>query len=94
MKIISVQKLLSQKPSYNGNKKVSPNYQTATKPIHNPTKEALTTTGAWFAFGVGLDFISRKLTFFKSPIKNSLAINGIISTAAGIFTAYKLSQKN
>lgn len=52
----------------------------------NPMKDGLTTAGAWFAFGVGLDLVSRKLQFSKSPIKNSLAINGIIGGGAGLFT--------
>lgn len=54
-----------------------------------PVKAGLTTAGVWFGFGVGLDLLSRKCHFSKSPFKNSLAINGIIGGAAGIFTAIK-----
>ena len=42
-----------------------------------PFRDGLSTAGAWFSFGVGLDFISRKFQFSKSPLKNSLALNGI-----------------
>ena len=52
----------------------------------SPMKDGLSTAGAWFGFGVALDLISRKLQFSKSPIKNSLAINGIIGGSAGIVT--------
>lgn len=93
MKITSIQNQVHI-PHYTGNKKVSPKHHLNAKVVNNPAKEVLTTTGAWFAFGVGLDFISRKLTFFKSPTKNSLAINGIISAGAGLFTAYKLTRKD
>lgn len=52
-------------------------------------RSGITTAGAWFGFGVGLDMLSRKCRFSKSPVKNSLAINGIIASAAGIFTFWK-----
>ncbi len=93
MRITPIQNQLHT-PNYTGNKKVSPKPTLNAKAVNNPAKEVLTTTGAWFAFGVGLDFISRKLTFFKSPTKNSLAINGIISTLAGATTAYKIAHKD
>ena len=51
--------------------------------------DSLTTAGAWFGFGVGLDLVSRKCRFSKSPLKNSLALNGIIGAAAGIFVLFK-----
>ena len=54
---------------------------------------ALNTAGIWFGFGVGLDLVSRKLSFFKSPMKNSLLINGVIGTTAGAVTGYKELNK-
>lgn len=54
-----------------------------------PLQEGVTTAGAWFGFGVGLDFFSRKLHFTKSPTKNSFIINGIIAAGAGLYTAIK-----
>lgn len=57
----------------------------------NRTQKALTTTGAWFAFGVGLDCVGRKCKVFQSPTKNSIFINANIASAAGIITY--LSQK-
>lgn len=65
--------------------------------ISNNTQKALTTTGAWFAFGVGLDFVGRKCHPFKSATKNSVLINSIISLSAGLvtyFTAQKASEKS
>lgn len=50
--------------------------------------DGLSTFGAWFGFGVGLDLVSRKCQFSKSPMKNSLAINGLIGAAAGLFAFY------
>ena len=58
------------------------------KPVH----EGLTTAGAWFGFGVGLDFVSRKFHLSKSPTKNSLALNGLVGSAAGLFTAWQVSH--
>ena len=55
----------------------------------SPVYQGLNTAGAWFLFGVGLDYISRKVSFSKSPFKNSLAINSIIGTIAGLATGYK-----
>ncbi len=60
----------------------------------NPLKESITTAGIWFAFGVCLDFLSRKISFFKSPTKNSFAINGLIALVAGIATACKSVSRN
>lgn len=55
----------------------------------NPVYQGVNTAAIWFSFGVALDYVSRKLSFFKSPMKNSLAINGTIGAAAGIYTGYK-----
>ncbi len=49
----------------------------------------LNTAAAWFCFGVGLDFVSRRVNFFKSPLKNSFAINGLIASTAGVVTGIK-----
>ncbi len=63
-------------------------------PHSSPLKDSMTTAGAWFAFGVILDFLSRKISFFKSPAKNSFAINGIIAATAGIVAGYKSASRN
>ena len=58
-------------------------------PISNmsaPMQDGLSTAGAWFGFGVGLDLISRKFPLSKSPTKNSIMTNGIIAGIAGLFT--------
>ena len=60
---------------------------------NDPMKSSLGTAGAWFGFGVGLDFLSRKCQFSKSPLKNSLALNGIIASGAGIYTGYQALKK-
>ncbi len=65
----------------------SPRHQS--KVSESAMGEALSTAGAWFGFGVVLDFISRKITFFHSPMKNSLAMNGIIAAGAGLITGVK-----
>ena len=52
-------------------------------------QDGLSTAGAWFGFGVVLDFVSRKCHFFKSPIKNSIAMNGLIGAGAGAVTCAK-----
>ncbi len=59
----------------------------------NPMKDGLTTAGAWFGFGVALDLVSRKLQFSKSPMKNSLAVNGLIGSGAGIVTGIMCMRK-
>ena len=51
-----------------------------------PMQDGLSTAGAWFGFGVGLDLISRKFPLSKSPTKNSIMTNGIIAGIAGLFT--------
>ncbi len=58
-----------------------------------PLTDGLNTFGLWFGFGVGLDLVSRKCQFSKSPMKNSLAINGLIGAAAGLFAFYQ-DKKN
>ena len=50
-----------------------------------PVRDGLNTAGAWFGFGVGLDLLSRIIQFSKSPFKNSIALNGLISAGAGTF---------
>ena len=57
-------------------------------------QKSLTTAGAWFGFGVGLDLLSRKCRFSKSPFKNSLAINSILALGAGIYTWWSESRKS
>ena len=54
-----------------------------------PMQDGLNTAGAWFGFGVALDFVSRKCHFFKSPLKNSIAMNGLIGLGAGAITCAK-----
>ncbi len=55
-----------------------------TKP--NALKTGLTTAGAWFGFGIGLDYISRKIKLSKSPTKNSFMINSILAVGAGVYS--------
>ena len=66
------------------------------KKHQTPVHEGLTTAAAWFSFGFGLDFVSRKWgNFTKSPLTNSIILNGIIGSGAGIFTGAKvLLNKN
>lgn len=52
---------------------------------NSPIRDGVSTAGAWFGFGVGLDFLSRKFQFSKSPFKNSLALNTLLGTGAGTF---------
>lgn len=51
-------------------------------------QRAVVTTGSWFAFGVGLDLVGRKCQVFKSPTKNSILINSIIASVAGLFSCF------
>ncbi len=63
-----------------------------TNPTHSisaPMHDGLSTAGAWFGFGVVLDFVSRKCHFFKSPVKNSIVMNGLIGIGAGVITCTK-----
>lgn len=57
-------------------------------------RDGLNTAGAWFGFGVGLDLLSRKVQFSKSPLKNSLALNSLISAGAGTFAFVQNKNKN
>lgn len=59
-----------------------------------PVVDGINTAGAWFGFGVALDFVTRKVSFSQSPVKNSLAINGIIAGVAGVCTLISSSRKN
>ena len=70
---------------YAANSKTKSTNKTATSPMNS----GLATAGSWFGFGVALDLISRKCQFSKSPLKNSLAINGILGAGAGIYTGLK-----
>ncbi len=73
--------------TFNG--KITSQYHQSPRPrAVNRTKNALTTTAAWFAFGVGLDYAGRKCTVFKSPVKNSFFINTLIAMGAGLCTYF------
>ena len=63
------------------------------KKQHSPIHDSLSTAGAWFGFGIGFDLLSRKLQFSKSPMKNSLAINSVLGTGAGIVTGIQSQRK-
>ncbi len=56
------------------------------QPSHTILHDSLVTAGSWFGFGVVLDIIARRFVFFKSPTKNSIAVNGIIGVGAGVLT--------
>lgn len=90
MKIYSINSVHSQIGFGKNNTRTKTNIPTHSS---SPLKESLTTAGVWFAFGVGLDFISRKISFFKSPTKNSFAINGLIATTAGVVAGYKSASR-
>lgn len=78
----------SQNRYKNNNNKRKNTYEVTSE---SPLKEGLNTAAAWFAFGVGLDFVSKKMgNFSKSPVKNSIIINGLISAAAGAFVGTKM----
>lgn len=51
----------------------------------DPVKAGLSTAGGWFGFGIGLDYLSRKVKFSSSPTKNSFAINTILALGAGTY---------
>ena len=61
--------------------------------VPNPYKKSLQTAGAWLGFGVGLDFVCHKIAVFKSPVKNSFFINGLLALGVGIYT-FVTSRKN
>ncbi len=63
------------------------------KQVQNPYKKSLETAGAWLGFGVGLDFVCHKIAVFKSPVKNSFFINGLLALGAGIYTFVTSSKK-
>ena len=69
-------------PKDNKNRSVRKQQQ----PSHTILHDSLTTAGSWFGFGVVLDIIARRFVFFKSPTKNSIAVNGIIGVGAGVLT--------
>ena len=60
----------------------------------SPLKNSIKTAGLWFGFGIALDLVSRNVCFSKSPMKNSLAINSIIASTAGIVTLLTTAGKN
>ncbi len=80
MKIQSIQFTQNRRNVY-------PKISTTNKSV--PYKKGLETAGAWFGFGIGLDMVSRKISVFKSPMKNSLFINGILALGAGTYTLAK-----
>lgn len=72
-----------------------PKPQASKKP--HVIQDRLSTVLSWFGFGVVLDLISRKITFSKSPLKNSVALNGVIGLSAGLITCGKdiyVNRKN
>lgn len=85
----------AQAQSFETRNNIKPKRIQPTRPQSKEPKsamgEALSTAGAWFGFGFGvvLDFISRRITFFHSPMKNSLAMNGVIGAGAGLITGVK-----
>lgn len=76
--------------NYKGNINANEKHPKPPKRKRNNITNATTTFGVWFGFGVGLDFLSRKIHFSKSPTKNSFAINGIIATLAALYTLVKI----
>jgi len=76
MKVQSINSTYPQKINYNQN------FTGKQKKSCSTLSKAATTFGLWFGFGVGLDFLSRKIHFSKSPVKNSFAINGILASIA------------
>ncbi len=60
----------------------------------NAAKKSLTTAATWLGFGLGLDLVSRKCTVFKSPLKNSMLINGSLALVAGGYTYIKSKMNN
>ena len=96
MRIQSIQNYPCSQICYARKTKVAQNSMITTTKPKTPLLDGLSTFGAWFGFGVGLDIISRKCQFSKSPMKNSLAINGLIGTIAGLFAFWqdkKISSK-
>ncbi len=60
--------------------------------VSAPYKKSLETAGAWLGFGVALDMVCRKISVFKSPMKNSLFINSVLALGAGTYTFIKSSK--
>ena len=80
MKVQNIQFLGYSKSPRKNNRKVE---------TERPVTQSLKTAGAWFAFGVGFDFVGRKCAIFKSPTKNSLFINSVLAFLAGSYTLLK-----
>ncbi|GEM_PF-1598050 len=68
---------------------VKPAQPSQAKPV-SPATDSLKTAGIWLGFGLGFDYITKKCVIFKkSPVKNSLAVNGILAVLAGGVTFIK-----
>lgn len=67
----------------------TPNTTTKRQKYESPVSSSMKTAGAWFGFGVGLDYVGRKCSVFKSPTKNSLFINSVLAFLAGTCTFIK-----
>lgn len=93
MKVQNIQCATISNLNFSGRKNSnSPEFSSAHSHISagsSAVQNGLKTAGAWFAFGVGLDYAGRKFTIFKSPFKNSLFINLIIAAVAGGYTFFK-----
>lgn len=90
MKVTSVSNTPYNRIIFCAQKQNSPSFEK-----RSPIYQGANTAGAWFGFGVVFDFILRKCPqFFKSPVKNSLFINGVIGALAGTCTLVKTSLDN
>ena len=90
MKVTSIQSPKYNSVNFCAQKQNSPTFERRS-PIH----QGVNTAGAWFGFGVVFDFILRKCpVFFKSPLKNSLFINGVIGAIAGTCSLIKTDIDN
>ncbi len=60
------------------------------KPV-SPLKSSLSTTAAWFGFGVVLDRVTTFAGKYikTSPLKTSIITNGVIALGAGAYTFIK-----
>lgn len=65
----------------------------AHKKKNSPIKTGISTACGWFAFGIGLDFASRKIQISKSPTKNSIIINSMLALGAGIYAGSTSKNK-
>lgn len=75
--------------------------------FHNPRRKSSTpafsqrqviskglgTFCGWFGFGVVLDALTRHIKLSNSPIKNSVAVNGLIALCAGAVSSIALLYK-